>query len=233
MLKKQDLAQRQAKFSDRLAKLDAEKRALLEKRLRTQPTVSIERIPRRSGSGPAPLSFAQQRLWFLDQLEPVNPSYNIPFAVRMTGQVNIPALFQSLNQVIRRHEALRTTFIEEEGQPLQVVAPTLTLTLPMIDLRAFPEVEQERRARQLAREESERPFDLARGPLIRASLLRLNDENHVLLLTMHHIVSDGWSVNILIRELVALYQSFLAGRPSPLPELPLQYADFAGWQRQW
>ncbi|HID62186.1 MAG TPA: non-ribosomal peptide synthetase, partial [Anaerolineae bacterium] len=180
-----------------------------------------------------PLSFAQQRLWFLDQLEPGSPFYNIPTAVRLTGPLDVAALEQTLNEIVRRHEALRTTFETVDGRARQVIAPELTVPLPVTDLTDLPEAEREAEALQLASQEAQRPFDLARGPLLQARLLRLGGEDHVALLTMHHIVSDGWSMGILIQEIAALYEAFSNGRPSPLQELPIQYADFAHWQREW
>jgi aspartate racemase len=178
-------------------------------------------------------SFAQQRLWFLDQLEPGNPFYNMPAAIRLTGQLNVAALDQSLNEIVRRHQTLRTTFPTIEGLPLQVIAPAQPLTLPTVDLQASRKSEQEASVRWLAREEARRPFDLARGPLFRTKLLRLGEEEHVLLVGMHHIVSDGWSMGVFWRELRALYNAFCVGKPSPLAELPIQYADYAIWQRGW
>ncbi len=178
-------------------------------------------------------SFAQQRLWFLDRWEPGSPYYNIPAPMRLTGQLNVAALEQSLNEIVRRHQTLRTTFPAIEGQPLQAIAPAQPLTLPVVDLRGLEESERKAEARRRAREEARRPFDLARGPLFRAGLLRLGEEEHVLLLTMHHIVSDGWSMGVFRRELETLYEAFSRGEPSPLAELPIQYADFAVWQRRW
>jgi len=186
-----------------------------------------------SREGKLLLSFAQARLWFLEQLEPGSWAYNIPAAVRLTGSLHVAALEQSLNEIVQRHEALRTTFRMVSGEPLQVIAPALALTLPWVDLRELPEAQQEAQVERLVTEEAQQPFDLARGPLLRATLLQLGEAEHVLLLTMHHIVSDGWSIGVLIRELVALYEAFFTGKPSPLPELPIQYADFAHWQRQW
>ena len=187
-------------------------------------------VPR---DGDLPLSFAQQRLWFIDQLEPGISAYNIPAAVRLKGPLNLAALEQSLNEIVKRHEALRTTFARWMDGPTQVIAPTLTITLPVVDLRELSESERETEVRRLVTAEAQRPFDLSRGPLLRVTLLRLGEEEHVGLLTMHHIVSDGWSTGILIREMAVLYVAFSAGRSSPLPALPIQYADFAHWQRQW
>jgi amino acid adenylation domain-containing protein len=180
-----------------------------------------------------PTSFAQQRMWFLDQWVPGSPVYIIPLAVRLAGHLRVAALEHSLNEIVRRHEALRTTFSVMDGQPVQVITPQLSLSLPVIDLRALPETERETEVRRLATAEAQQPFDLTQGPLLRATLLRLGEHEQVLLLTLHHIVADGWSIGILLRELVALYAAFCLGQPSPLPELPLQYADFAVWQRQW
>ena len=180
-----------------------------------------------------PLSFAQQRLWFLDQLEPGSTVYNVPGTVRIRGQLNVAALDQSLNEIVTRHEVLRTTFSTVGGQPVQIIASSLSLSLPVVDLSAQAETEREEDAQRLAREEARRPFDLARGPLVRATLLRLAHEDHVLLLSLHHIVCDGWSMGVFYRELSVLYQAFSNGQPSPLTALPIQYADFGVWQRQW
>jgi len=180
-----------------------------------------------------PLSFAQERLWFLDQLGPGNTAYGIPVAYRLQGSLDVAALEWSLNEIVRRHEVPRTTFAVVDGRPVQVIAPEMRLTLPVEDLRGLPEAEQEAEVERWATEEAQHPFDLAQGPLLRAALLRLDEEEHVLLLTMHHIVSDGWSMGVFNRELAALYEAFSAGKPSPLPELPLQYADFVVWQREW
>ncbi|MFP4120964.1 amino acid adenylation domain-containing protein [Coleofasciculus sp.] len=180
-----------------------------------------------------PLSFAQQRLWFLNQVEPNNTAYNILDAVRLTGSLNIPALEQSLNEIVRRHEILRTTFTTVNGQPVQVIAPTLTLTVQVIDLKTLPEDQQSQQSQQLAIQEAQKPFDLSKAPLLRVTLLQLGATDYVVLFTMHHIVADGWSMGVLIQEIATLYQVFCVGQSSPLPELPIQYADFAVWQREW
>ena len=195
-----------------------------------QPVPPLQVSPR---TGALPLSFAQQRLWFLDQLVPNSSFYNIPVALRLEGDLDAPALERSLGELLRRHESLRTTFRAERGQPVQVIAPAAAFPLERVDLSQVPEPAREEKARRLAGEEAQRVFDLARGPLLRGSLLRLAERDHVLLLTMHHSVSDGWSIGVLIREVAALYEAFASDRPSPLPELPLQYADYAAWQRQW
>ena len=178
-------------------------------------------------------SFAQQRLWFIDQLAPGGAMYNIPVAVRLRGTLDAAALERALGEVVRRHEALRTTFCDEGGEPVQIVAARLAMALPIVDLNHLPEERREAEARRRASEEARRPFDLARGPLLRSCLLRLAGDDHVLLLTMHHIVSDGWSMGVLVRDLVAIYAASSGGRPSPLPEPVLQYGDYAEWQREW
>ncbi len=188
-------------------------------------------IPRRQGDGPAPLSFAQERLWFLDRLEPGSNAYNVSGNLRLHGPLDLGVLTASLDGLVARHEALRTVFAAGEDGPVQVVAPALRVLLPPVDLQALPDRVAE--ARRLGREEFGRPFDLAAGPLLRATLLRLEPEEHILLLTLHHIVTDGWSMRIFLRELTGLYDALSQGRPSPLPELPIQYADFAAWQRAW
>ncbi|MCQ8130889.1 condensation domain-containing protein, partial [Methylomonas rivi] len=184
-----------------------------------------------------PLSYAQQRLWFLDQLEPDNPFYNIPVALRLTGRLDLTALKQSFTAIVRRHEILRTVFdTGPDGEAVQTVRPDLTVELERIDLSDL-ESGQEAAWQALCRQEAAKPFDLCNGPLIRARLLRLRDcaeqQDAVLLLTMHHIVSDGWSAELLIKEFSSLYRAFTQGLAAPLAELPIQYADFACWQRQW
>ncbi len=186
-----------------------------------------------SRDGTLPLSFAQQRLWFLDQLVPNNAFYNTPAAVRLTGSLNLAALEKTFNEIVRRHEALRTTFVTLEGQPVQAIAPTLTLSIPVIDLRNLPEAEQDKQVRRLTTEEAQRSFDLSKGSLLRVTLLRLDESEYVLLLILHHIVSDGWSMGVLIREIAILYAAISSEKPFPLPPLPIQYADFAHWQREW
>ncbi|MFL5539509.1 MAG: amino acid adenylation domain-containing protein, partial [Longimicrobiaceae bacterium] len=182
--------------------------------------------------GALPLSFAQERLWFIDRLEPGSAVYNLPMALRLGGALDESALERSLSEIVRRHEALRTVFAEVDGSPVQVIAPFGGFALPVEDLSALSEVDRRAAAEQRAGEEAARPFDLAAGPLFRAALLRLGEEDHVLLLSMHHIVSDGWSMGVLFRELSALYAAYREGRESPLPELAVQYADYAVWQRE-
>jgi amino acid adenylation domain-containing protein len=180
-----------------------------------------------------PLSFAQQRLWFLDQLEPGSPAYNIAAAVRMQGPLDLDAFKQSFDEIVRRHESLRTTFTSIEGKPVQVIAAELELTIPLNDLSNLSKDEQEAEVLRLAQEESRYQFDLTAGPLINVRVLRLDVAEHVALVTMHHIVSDGWSIGVLIRELAALYETYLQGLPPSLPALPIQYADYARWQNTW
>jgi amino acid adenylation domain-containing protein len=179
----------------------------------------------------APLSFAQQRLWILDRLEPESAGYNLPSALRMDGPLDIAALERSFEEIVRRHEALRTTFAIVEGEPRQIVGPPEHTPLSFIDLSQFSDAET--RAQRLARKEAARPFDLTRGPLLRTTLVRLADERHLLLVTLHHIVADGWSVTLLVQELGALYAAYRNGEESPLRELEVTYADYALWQREW
>jgi len=221
----------------RLSQLAARIEASLQT-LRSSTIASpISPIPR---EGPLPLSFAQQRLWFLDQLESDSPLYNVPVALRVEGPLEGAVLALCLGEIVRRHEALRTVFpvLEgAEGSPVQVIQPAAPLALPVVDLSGLAAAERESQALTLAGEEAVRPFDLARGPLLRGVLLRLaasgEQADHILALTMHHIASDGWSMGILVREVGALYAAFAVGRPSPLPELAVQYADYAVWQRSW
>jgi amino acid adenylation domain-containing protein/non-ribosomal peptide synthase protein (TIGR01720 family) len=180
-----------------------------------------------------PTSFAQQRLWFIDQLEPGNPFYNLPAAVLLKGRLNVVVLELSFKEIVRRHEALRTTFATVDGQPVQVVGQKFNFGLQVLDLQQLAETEREEKVKQLAAEEASKPFDLTKGPLLRASLLQLDAEEYVLLLTLHHIIFDGWSIGVFLQELAALYEAFSIGKPSPLPELSIQYADFAIWQREW
>ncbi|MFZ6030185.1 MAG: non-ribosomal peptide synthetase [Chloroflexota bacterium] len=221
-------------ISKEIDALSPQKRAMFEALLqqkkanRAQGTI----IPRRENNEGIPLSFAQQRLWFLDQIEPGNTFYNMASAVRLLGRLEIAVLEQSLNEIIRRHETLRTTFSTVEGLPVQVIAPAQSICVAMLDVQQYPEAQRESEAQRLAGAEAQRPFDLARGPLIRASLLRLDETHHILLLVMHHIISDGWSNGVLIREMAAIYPAFLNRQLSPLPELPVQYADYAIWQRR-
>jgi surfactin family lipopeptide synthetase A len=180
-----------------------------------------------------PLSFAQARLWFFSQLESESAAYNMPEPLRLIGDLNVGALEQAIAEIVRRHEVLRTSFQLVDDAPVQQVTTVKFALPPTIDLQDLSEAAQSLRLQSLALADARRPFDLAQAPLFRVTLIRLADRSHVLLLTMHHIISDGWSMDILVRELAALYQSYCANQPSTLPELPIQYADFASWQRQW
>ncbi len=192
------------------------------------------RFPSRPELDEVPLSFAQERLWFLDQLEPGSPIYNTYEVFRLSGPLNVEALEQSLNEIVRRHEVLRTTFPTVDGLPTQRVHPDLWLKLQVVNLQDLPESQRAAKALQLVKDYVQQPFDLAQGPLARSLLLRLGREAHTFVLALHHIISDGWSTDmVLFPELSALYKSYTAGRPSPLPELSLQYADYAIWQRGW
>ncbi|HEU4593896.1 MAG TPA: condensation domain-containing protein, partial [Pyrinomonadaceae bacterium] len=190
-------------------------------------------IARTARDEAAPLSFAQQRLWFLDQLEPGSVAYNMPTALRLTGRLDVPTMERTFGEIVRRHEVLRTRFVEVDDSPVQVITPASEVSLPLTDLGHLAEGEREAEAQRLTQEEARRPFDLAAGPLLRAALLRLSEEEHILLVTMHHIVSDGWSMGVLVREMTTLYSAFTSGEESPLEELSIQYADYAAWQRQY
>lgn len=218
----------------RKAGLSEAKRALLEKQLRGRPAVTMAAaaIPRRPDGDP-PLSFSQQRLWFLDRLGGGSVAYNIPAALRLIGRLDIQAMEKAVNEILRRHEVLRTTFVESGGQPVQKVAPESWITIEVHDLSHLPESEREPEVLRLAREEGRRPFDLALGPLLSVLLLRLNEREHVLLFTLHHILSDGWSAAILFSEFAQFYRAFREKQVLALPELPIQFGDFAYWQRQW
>ncbi|MEH2110838.1 non-ribosomal peptide synthetase [Nostoc sp.] len=189
-----------------------------------------------------PTSFAQQRLWFLDQLAPGNPFYNVSTALHLTGSLNFTALKQTFNEIVRRHETLRTRFLMVEQQPVQAIAPSLTIPLPLIDLRNFDSPERDTQVQQIVTQEAQHPFNLTTGPLLRVKLLQLDEAEYLLLLNLHHIVADGWSIGVLIRELGVLYKAFAEDKlclmtsnsmSTLLPELPIQYADFAQWQREW
>ncbi|MBW8873677.1 MAG: non-ribosomal peptide synthase/polyketide synthase [Acidobacteria bacterium] len=196
----------------------------------TPPPPAIEPVPR---DRDLPLSFTQQRIWFLDQLMPGSFTYNMPVVIRFRGPLDVATFGRCLDELVARHETLRTTFRVANGQPVQAIAPPAPCPLPVIDLRALPAAARDAESRRLVRQQIERPFDLSRGPLLRVALERLAADEHLLVLAMHHIVSDGWSMGIFVREAIALYRAFTTGAPSPLPPLPLQFADFAGWQRRW
>ncbi len=207
--------------------------AHIDEQLRMSVKLVQPPITRASRDGVLPLSFAQERLWFWEQLQPGTPTYTLTSAFRLEGDLDVAVLEQSLNEIMRRHEILRTSYAAVEGQPVQVIAPHSFVPLSVKDLSHLPESERDFEVRRLAGEEALRPFDLTQSPLLRVSLLRLGAQKHVALVSMHHIVSDGWSMGVLVEEIATLYDEFLGDKLSSLPELPVQYADFAQWQREW
>ena len=224
-----------ATLTKRVASLSPEKQRLFTLLLK-EKSKGLSRLPllaQGRETNVFPLSFAQQRLWFLDQLDPGSPAYLMSATVRFTGPLDIKLLKLSLDEVVRRHEALRTSFATVDEQPVQVIAPPRPVDVPVVDLAGLSEPERWAEVRRMAEEEGKTPFDLERGPLLRASLLRLSEQEHVALFTVHHISSDGWSMDVLNREVTTIYEAYKLGQPSPLPELTIQYADFAVWQRQW
>jgi amino acid adenylation domain-containing protein len=222
-------------LEQRIAELSSEKRALLQALVRKNKMADSRpsAIPRRQPSNALPLSYAQERLWFLDQLMPGNAFFNLTSAYRMKDHVEIAALERSLNEVVRRHESLRTTFQVVGGEPVQIVAAAMEIQVEYRDLRPFPESGREGEAVRLGGIEAERPFDLSTGPLLRTTLLQLDSREYVLLLTMHHMISDGWSMGVFWNELSTIWDAFAAGDPSPLSPLAIQYGDFAVWERTW
>ncbi|AOX00349.1 hypothetical protein BJP34_13585 [Moorena producens PAL-8-15-08-1] len=221
-------------INKRIAKLSPAKRKLLEHKLKQklkntncQPTITpIENLQS------IPLSFSEERMWILDRLEPGNPAYNRPTNIRLTGSLKVNALERAINEIVGRHEVFRTSFPAVDGQPIQAIAPSLTVKLLIIELSHLPSNEQEIEVERIAVEEAQQRFDLSKLPLIQAKLLRLSEEENILLLTIHHIIFDGWSAGVLLKELAVHYEAFATGKSSPLPPLPIQYADFAIWQRQ-
>ena len=180
-----------------------------------------------------PASFAQQRLWFLDQLEPGTAAYNLVRAFRITGPLDVRALTSAIRAVVRRHEALRTVFETVEGEARQVVLSDVDVQVPIVDVTHLPRREAQSAALRIAGEEGKKPFDLTKGPLFRALLVRLSRDQYLLVLAMHHIVTDGWSISILFRELARCYEGFVNQKEPELPELPLQYVEYAQWQREY
>lgn len=223
------------KLAAEISGLSDKQRAILEMRLMKRrgyfsPTRIIAQ-PR--GSCALPLSFAQQRLWFLDQLNPGSVMYNVPAALRLKGRLESGALERTLSEIVRRHEILRTTYEAVEGDPVLVIHSPEPITLPLLDISQMAEVEREAQGLRLAQAEMLRAFNLAQGPLLRVTVVKLGAEDHLMLFTLHHMVSDGWAVGILINEVAVLYEAYAMGRPSPLPELSIQYADYAYWQLHW
>lgn len=222
-------------LSKQIANLPPEKRELLEMMLLEQGVdlSQVLIVPQSRETNTFPLSFSQQRLWFLDKLEPGSPLYNIPAVLRLRGRLNLSALEKSFNEVIRRHEVLRTTFGEKEGQPFQIIHDQGAIKINRIHLKGLPEKERSALLQQEAIKEANQPFDLSTGPLLRVTLLQFSDEDHALFVIMHHIVSDNWSTALFVHEILQLYRGYLQGISSSLPQLAVQYADFAVWQRKW
>jgi hypothetical protein len=219
---------------ERLETLSPAKRALLLKALQKEAMLSgkSEVIGKRPAQPTAPVSFAQQRLLFIDHLFPESPSYNIPAGVRLRGPLRVSVLERCFQEEVNRHEALRTVFGFVNGEPVQQISPPAAVRIPLVDLSVLPDNQRESAARELAKREARQPFQLDRGPLVRLSLLRLSEDDHIALLTMHHIISDAWSMDIFISELASLYEAFTTEQSSALPELPIQYGDYAYWQAQ-
>ncbi|MFN2576061.1 MAG: amino acid adenylation domain-containing protein [Pyrinomonadaceae bacterium] len=212
------------------------KRQLLQKYLRgdiDHESDSPARIPRRSPDAAPRLSFAQERLWFLDQLMPASAVFNVPMAVRLSRAIDLDALQKAVDEIIRRHEALRTTFITSDGEPALVISPDCDTAIEVFDLTSLDAAARETKSRRLVKGEALLPFDLSRGPLIRTKLIQLAERDSIFIVTMHHIVSDGWSLLIFFKELSTLYDQFLIETPATLADLPVQYADYALWQREW
>ncbi|HYN22474.1 MAG TPA: condensation domain-containing protein, partial [Thermoanaerobaculia bacterium] len=230
----------ETELAKRIAELPLEKRALLFQQLQSKKeqekepeALRIPRLPRESET--YPLSFAQQRLWFLNNFEPESPEYNVPHAFRIEGDLDREVMQRALREVVRRHETLRTTFRSVEGEPAQVIAQVVDMEVPFVDARERVQAAGEAwaEALRMAAADAREPFDLTLGPLMRAKLFRTGEREHLLYYNVHHIAWDGWSKGIFARELTAIYDAFAAGIPSPVPELPIQYLDFALWQREW
>ncbi|HEX9667445.1 MAG TPA: condensation domain-containing protein, partial [Thermodesulfobacteriota bacterium] len=215
--------------------LSPEKRKYSSQSLRKEgaDVSTLQILPQSRKSNIFPLSFSQQGWWFIHQLNPDDTTYNETGAFRLKGQLNNNVLEQTINEILRRHEVLRTSFTQSDGQPIQVIHPAMELSLRLIDLSKNTESEREAEIQRIAKQQAYQPFDLTLGPLIRYVLLRLGERDHVLMMTIHYIVFDVWSTSILLREMATLYEAFSSGKASPLPELPIQYVDFAVWQRQW
>jgi hypothetical protein len=232
----EQIAARRARLAARRAALPAAGQALLDQRLQRAdaPATSLAApsIPPRSAGAPIPLSFQQQRVWMLEQRWPGTKLYHVTRAETIGGPINRAAFEQSLQTIVRRHQILRTSIAVRDGTPVQEIAPAAHLPLPFIDLRAYPFSEREAAAQRFIAG-IQKPFDLSEAPLLRVGLVRLDEEMHVLLLMMHQLVSDAWSVRLLAQEFTALYTALAAGQPARLPPLPLHYADFACWQRDW
>ncbi|MGH2506015.1 MAG: condensation domain-containing protein, partial [Ktedonobacteraceae bacterium] len=215
--------------------LSHEKRVLLELLLREEG-LNITQLPIVQQPGEAdrlPLSFGQQRLWFPSQMQLGNPAYNMAYAVRLMGALDVGIMERALQEIVRRHDSLRTRFPDQDGQPYQCIAPPSTWSLSTRDLRDVPKNQREAAALQQVNVESQQPFDLTHGPLLRTVLFCITETEYIFLLALHHIVADGWSIAVFIKEFITLYTAFSEGKPSPLTELPIQYPDFAHWQQNW
>ena len=213
-------------------KLSPEKQRFILQKLKKKKSEIISAVKIISRPDDIPLSFAQQRLWFLDQLEGPNAAYTIPVALKIIGKLNVPVLEQSLNKIIQRHESLRTVFDTKNGMPVQLISLELILMIKILDIQSMPDTERNTEMNRLIDEEDLKPFDLSNGPLIRAKLLKLESEEHVFLLTIHHIIYDGWSIGIMLNELSTFYQAYLKEEDYSFQELPIQYADYAIQQHE-
>ena len=222
-----------SKLTEQIADLSPQQRDVLALLLARKKREGSYITPVSRTADTFPLSFAQERLWFLSQLQQDSAVYNVSGGVRMAGPLSVTALERALNEVVRRHESLRTIIREIESGPVQIITSPQVFHMPKFDLRKVPESRREAEAQLLLANEAGKPFNVDGGPLFRATLLLLSAEEHILLLTMHHIISDGWSIGILVRELIELYEAFIDNRPSTLPDLPVQYIDFAVWHREW
>src|SRR5690349_11525047 len=225
-----------SKLSEQIADLTPQQRdllVLLLGRKKREEAARSRIAPVSRSSDTFPLSFAQQRLWFLNQLQQDSAVYNVAGGVRMEGPLAVVALERALNEVVLRHESLRTTIGQVDGEPVQIITSPHVFHLPKFDLRNVPAAQRETEAQLLLANEAHKAFNIEGGPLFRATLLLLSAEEHILLLTMHHIISDGWSTGVFVRELMELYEAFISNRASMLPELPVQYVDFAAWHREY
>src|SRR5437762_425004 len=239
-----DLAKRTAKLPPEKRQLIAQKlqKKLLSRQLQKnkEGTTQAQILPQKRETSTFPLSFAQGRLWFIHQLEPQSTVYNIPLTLRLTGGLRVDALDYSLAMIVQRHEVLRTTFTVQAEQPVQIIAASLSIQIAVIELQGIATERLDHLVVELACTEEQRPFNLTHGPLLRAYLLRLAPQEHIFLFTLHHIITDEWSMDVLLREMTTHYRAYINGdvdRPdkthSPLPTLPIQYVDYALWQRQW
>jgi hypothetical protein len=226
-------------LTKRIEGLSSARRSLLDRLLKAKgvgTTPRINKIQRRAKTDFTPLSFAQQRLWVLHQLDPTNPAYIMPDAVRLQGPLDLSALQQGFEEIVRRHDVLRTTFRMTERGPEQLVAAEQAISqfldFEFIDFSELSGSEAELAARSLATKEAVTGFDLSQGPTLRIKVIRIKPEDHLILFTMHHIASDMWSLNVFAREIATFYDAFIEGKPSPLPDLPIQYADFGIWQHE-